>query len=630
MDIDFSILNAIAQGIIVISQQEIVFVNQAFTDHFEWAQQDLLKKSFNILYDPTDLQDRQPSMFDSLSAKNPFQTCELTCRSKTGKKWRCRVTASWIQKHSTHKILLSHELLENTFSNNSPGLQDLIEFLPDPAFAIDTAGKVVFWNRAMESMTGIAAGNMIGRGDHQYAEVFYGCRRPMLIDLVTKPDAEIIKWYRLFSRQRSNLVIETTVDSMQGKRASLWAKACALFNKSGEPIGAIQTIRDISDQRNLERQLTQAQKMEAVGTLAGGIAHDFNNLLMAIQGHIDLILHDLAPDHPYHVRIEHIQEQIDSGAGLVRQLLGFAQKGQYECRSLNINSAIESNLAIFSRTHKQIVIERNLEENIWPIEADQGQMAQTLMNLFINAERAMPKGGTLLLKTENVEFVESGGSNAQFAPGRYVKISVSDTGVGMDKETKERIFEPFFTTRSMGRGVGLGMAAVYGIVKSHRGFIEVVSEPGQGATFEIYLPAADTLPASTDRDRVSKAQAQHTILVVDDEETISDVTQELLESLGYRVLAANSGRRALKIARDPAHKIDLIILDLVMPVMGGEEVFQRIRAVHPEMKVLLSSGFYKSDQIDRMLQTGKAGFIQKPYRIQDLSRMVEKILAQDT
>lgn len=630
MDINFSILNAIAQGIVVVSQTRIVFVNQSFTDHFEWTQKDLLNKSIDILYDQPDLHDQLASQFDGLSAESAFKTYELTCRSKTGKKLLCQVTASLIQKHSNPGIVFSHEPLEENFSSAGSGLQDLVDFLPDATFAIDTAGKVVFWNHAMESMTGIAAEDMIGKADHQYAEAFYGCRRPMLIDLATKPDAEIKKWYRLFSRQRNNLVIDTAMENIKGKPVSLWAQAGALFNKSGAPIGAIETIRDISGQKNLERQLIQAQKLEAVGTLAGGIAHDFNNLLMGIQGYIDLMFQEIAPDHPHHARLRHIQEQVDSGAGLVRQLLGFAQKGLYERKPLNVNSLIESSLAIFMRTHKQVVIERNFEEDVRLIAADQRQLEQSLMNLFINADRAMPKGGTLLLKTENVDFIEPGGPNAECPPGRYVKISVSDTGVGMDKQTKERVFEPFFTTRAMGRGVGLGLAAVYGIVKSHLGFIEVISEPGQGTTFEIYLPAVDRLPASADLDKVSAAREQNTILVVDDEETISDVTQELLEFLGYRVLVASSGRQALKIARDPAKRIDLVILDMVMPVMGGEEVFERIRAVHPEMKVLLSSGFYKSKQIERMLQTGRAGFIQKPYRIQELSRMVENMLAQDT
>jgi CheY-like chemotaxis protein len=338
---------------------------------------------------------------------------------------------------------------------------------------------------------------------------------------------------------------------------------------------------------------------------------------------------DLAPDNPHHASLKRIQDQIDSGADLIRQLLGFAQKGQYECKPLNVNSLIESSLAIFTRTHKQIVIERNLAEDIWPITADQGQTEQFLMNLFVNADRAMPKGGALTVKTKCLEFVEPGDLHPQCTPGRYVRISVSDTGAGMNQHAKERVFEPFFTTRSMGRGIGLGLAAVYGIVTSHRGFIEVISAPGQGTTFEIYLPAADKPPVPEKTGKVSKAPVQNTILIVDDEETISSVTQELLEFLGYRVLVANSGQQALEIAKDPASGIDLIILDMVMPVMGGEEAFERLRAIHPEMKMLLSSGFYKSEQIERMLQTGRAGFIQKPYRIQELSRMLENMLAQN-
>ncbi len=249
--------------------------------------------------------------------------------------------------------------------------------------------------------------------------------------------------------------------------------------------------RSEEEKKSLQAQLLQVQKMEAVGTLAGGIAHDFNNILMGIQGHISLLLYDLLPEHPHRGKLESIESYIKRGADLTKQLLGFARGGKYDVKPTNINDMLQNSVELFGRTRKEIGISKRFEEKLWSVDVDQGQMDQVFLNLFINASQAMPGGGNLDLRTENIVFSEKDVKLVGVTEGRYVKISVSDDGMGMDNKTLERIFEPFFSTKPKGVGTGLGLASAYGIIKNHGGGIHVASEPGRGTTFTIYLPATD-------------------------------------------------------------------------------------------------------------------------------------------
>lgn len=377
-------------------------------------------------------------------------------------------------------------------------LKDIITFLPDPMVVINEEGCVMAWNPAMEKLTRIREDDILGRGNYEYAVPFFGKRRPMLIDLVLKADDEIERQYANFKRQGGILSGEIFIADLNGKSVYFAVTAAALYDSRGNVMGAIECVHDISEQKysekaqkELEAELIQAQKMEAIGTLAGGIAHDFNNLLMGIQGYTSLMLLGLDADHPFYKKLKSIEEQVQSGADLTRQLLGFARGGRYEVRSTDLNEILQKTSLMFGRTKKEIRIQRNLKQDIWLIDADHGQIEQVLLNLYVNAWQAMPGGGELYLSTENVVIDETFVMPFQVKPGRYVKISVTDTGVGMDEKTRQRVFEPFFTTKEMGRGTGLGLATVYGIIKGHGGIINVYSEKGFGTTFNIYLPAAE-------------------------------------------------------------------------------------------------------------------------------------------
>jgi PAS domain S-box-containing protein len=298
----------------------------------------------------------------------------------------------------------------------------------------------------------------------------------------------------------------------------------------------IVVFDDVTDRQRMETQLQHAQKMEAIGTLAGGIAHDFNNLLMVIQGNISLMLFDLEPSHPYYERLKGMEKQVQSGSRLTGQLLGYARKGRYEVRPLELNQMLQEAAETFRRTRKDIVIHYDLDPALRPIEADAGQIEQVLMNLFVNAADAMIGGGDMTLKTENTDSEAMQDKLYNPKPGHYVLFSITDTGSGMDKNTMERIFEPFFTTKEMGRGTGLGLASAYGIVKGHGGFIDVESEKGSGTTFKIYLPASGKKVFKAAEEVVEPIKkGKETVLLVDDEDSMLEVGRALLKTMGYHV-----------------------------------------------------------------------------------------------
>jgi signal transduction histidine kinase/ActR/RegA family two-component response regulator len=385
--------------------------------------------------------------------------------------------------------------------------------------------------------------------------------------------------------------------------------------------------RSVRQRQQLERQLNQAQKMESLGTLAGGIAHDFNNLLMVIQGRATLMLMDLPESDPFCEHLHSIEANVRSAADLTRQLLGFARGGKYEVRPTDLNRLVKSTGTMFGRTRKQIRIHTVLQEGLWSAAVDRSQIEQVLLNLYVNADHAMPQGGQLTLSTANVSLAAGRAQRLDVAPGDYVSISVADTGTGIDDAIMGRIFEPFFTTKEKGRGTGLGLASSYGIARNHGGAIEVASRVGHGSTFELLLPAIAEVEAGETlaSGRFSRA-GRETILLVDDEQAILEVGRYLLESLGYRVLTADGGSAAIELYRREAQRIDLVILDMIMPDLSGGQVFDALLAITPRVQVLLSSGYSIEGQAAEILERGCKGFLQKPYDLATLSAKIREIL----
>ncbi len=399
--------------------------------------------------------------------------------------------------------------------------------------------------------------------------------------------------------------------------------------KDGSILGYQGFIRNITERKRLEAQLQQAQKMEAIGTLAGGIAHDFNNLLMGIQGNVSLILSDMDATHPHYERLKKTEKQIQRGARLTSHLLGYARKGRYEVKPLDLNRLVEETSETFGRTKREVAIQREFAEDLFTIEADAGQIEQVLWNLFVNAADAMPGGGNLILKTVNVTYKDMRGKLYYPKPGDYVLLVVRDTGIGMDKKTMERIFDPFFTTKERGRGTGLGLASTYGIIKGHGGYIEVDSEKGHGASFSIFLPVSGKRVHEELRRADRLITGTESVLLVDDEEAVREVGEELLEAMGYRVLLARDGKEAIELYKKNRDDIDIVLLDIVMPRMGGGEVYDRMKEINPNIKVLLLSGYSIDGEAAEILERGCDGFIQKPFTLKELSGKLREIVEKE-
>ncbi len=369
-------------------------------------------------------------------------------------------------------------------------------------------------------------------------------------------------------------------------------------------------------------KLQQAQKMEAIGTLAGGIAHDFNNLLMAIQGNTSLLLFDTDASTPQFQALKNIEHTVASGKKLTQQILGYARKGNYLPRPIALNPIVRETAQTVAGTRKGTALHLDLAEDLMAVSADEAQMLQVLLNLFVNAAEAMPAGGRLQATTSNVTQADIRSRDFVADAGRYIKLTVTDSGVGMDAKTRARIFEPFFTTKKMGRGTGLGLASVYGIVKAHGGTIEVESEEQRGSSFHVYLPATDQPVAEPPKPDATIAMGKGTVLLVDDQEIVLQATAGMIAMLGYDVIPVNSGREAIRIYSEQKDRIDLVVLDLIMPEMNGREVFQRMKTIHPQVKVLLSSGYSLDTRIEDMLALGCMDFIQKPHSIESLSAKI--------
>ena len=531
---------------------------------------------------------------------------------------------------SREKNLIHHQL-----QSTEARYQYLVHNSPDIIFTLSSQNKFVFITDKIKNCTSVSSQDLLGRN---FTSIVYH----QDVDKVTKYFREI----RSGKVTKDLLELRFKCESCghngspcTGSHPEMELKAVTMTNGSAEGAGdqpseiygiirdITQRRRDEEEKRALESQLRQAQKMEAIGTLAGGIAHDFNNLLMAIQGNISMLLMHCDATHPHHERLKKIERHIENGSKLTSQLLGYARKGKYEVKPIDLNRTIEDTAQTFGRMKKEIRFYLALAPDLAPIEADSSQIEQVLMNLFLNAADAMPGGGNITVKSTTVDhsIIKSGFYKPK--PGRYVLMSIRDTGIGMDEKTKERIFEPFFTTKEMGRGTGLGLASVYGIIKGHHGFIEVESAVSGGTTFYIYIPASEAaIPEMAAGASENILRGEGTILLVDDEEGILEIGKSMLENLGYQVLTSRTAEEALSCYETHKDGIKLVLLDMIMPGMNGGKIYDRIKAINPQVKVLLISGYSIEGEAREILARGCNGFIQKPFKIKELAKKIGDII----
>jgi PAS domain S-box-containing protein len=497
----------------------------------------------------------------------------------------------------------------------------IIENMDDGYFEVDLQGRFTFVNPSLCRMAGLARGEILGRKSQEFASRATAARMAHVFNQIhLTGEPQRIGGYDIHRPDGGRLVLELS--------------AALLRDGEGRPVGFGGVARDVSERvrsegekRRLETQLQQAQKMEAIGTLASGIAHDFNNIMMGILGNTSLMLAKIDSAAPHHQKLKNIEKYIESGSELTKQLLGFARGGKYMVRSTQLRELVANSARMFGRTRKEIHIHTEHLAEARPVEVDRGQIEQVLLNLFVNAWQAMPEGGDIYLSTTDARLDNDGSLPFRVEPGPYVRLSIMDTGVGMDPAILKRVFEPFFTTKEMGRGTGLGLASVYGIVKNHGGYITVSSEPGKGSTFDLYLPVSEKAPLPQDRRSGPAEKGSETVLLVDDEQITLEVGEEILRELGYSVLTARSGRTAVDLFRENADRIDLVILDMIMPDMSGGRTFDALRSIDPGVKVLLASGYSLTGEASIILERGCNDFIQKPFNMTQLSDKIRSVLS---
>jgi len=520
-------------------------------------------------------------------------------------------------------------------------LIDIIDSLPDATFIIDTNQRVVVWNRAAEEMTGVGRHQLLDKGAYAYAVPFYGEPRPILIDLLYKPEKELEQLYSPITRIGDKIYAETFIQSLNnGKGAHLWGGAAPLYDQSNRRIGAIEVIKDITEIKkteisniDLQAQLLQAQKLESIGRLAGGVAHDFNNMLGVILGHTELAQNQLEKDHPLFSSLEEIRKAGQRSVNITRQLLAFARKQTIAPQLIDLNETVYGMLTMLRRLiGEDIQLKWLPGKSVGAVNMDPSQLDQILANLLVNARDAIADIGVIIIETDTVSIdAAQCESYKYFVPGKYVLLAVSDNGSGIDPDIMDNVFEPFFTTKKTGKGTGLGLAMVYGIVKQNNGFINVYSEAELGTTFKIYLPQSTRSKALTPKNApLNKAiQGNETILLVEDETMILDLTKKMLELEGYKVLPAKMPGEAVRLANEHAGEIHMLMTDVVMPEMNGKELSRILVSLYPNLKLLFMSGYTANVIAHHGVLEEGMHFIQKPFTRNDVAAMIREVLNND-
>jgi PAS domain S-box-containing protein len=524
-------------------------------------------------------------------------------------------TGATIYREGTIADITEHKRAVQELSESEERYRDLVENAHDIIYSHDLNGNYTSVNRAALEITGYTHEEALNLNlDQTVAPEYLDTAREML---ERKLAGEQVTAY------------EMEILAKDGRRIAIEANTKLVF-RDGKPIGVQGIARDVTQRKELEQQLRQSQKMEAIGQLAGGVAHDFNNLLTAINGYSSLALQRANPDDRIRGYLEEIRKAGERAANLTRQLLAFGRKQLLKPVALNLNDVVsDMNKMLRRLIGEDIRFDARFDPALKQVKADAGQIEQVLVNLVVNSRDAMPQGGTLTIETANFEIdPEFASKHLDLLPGNYVMLAVSDTGCGMDEKTQARIFEPFFTTKEKGRGTGLGLSTVYGIVKQSGGNIWVYSEPGQGTVFKVYLPQLQE-DAEAPRKSVVETvvpRGSETILLVEDEDVVRGLARQILEQAGYNVLDASGGEEAIRLCRERRGPIDLLLTDVVMPETSGREIARRLTKLRPATRVLYMSGYTDDAIVHHGVLDSDVEFIQKPFTPVALARKVREVL----
>ncbi|HMO04055.1 MAG TPA: transporter substrate-binding domain-containing protein [Kiritimatiellia bacterium] len=512
---------------------------------------------------------------------------------------------------------------EEALRASRENLMIILNSIADGVIATDADGRVVSMNPVAETMTGQLAREALGLKLGQVLNLSD-------TDGERQPVDEIMR-LALQDGERTGLAHQLSLESRDGTIRDVSLNWSPIRKENERYAGLVLVLRDVTEENRLTHRLNETQKMESIGRLAGGVAHDFNNLLAGIFGSAELLGSRLDDRHPGRPYLNNIFEASERARDLVQQLLAFSRRTPRDIKPVDLHTVIGHFVSLLQHTlDRRITITQHLNATSYAVLGDRTQLQNALLNLGVNARDAMPNGGNLTIITRNITLTPADCERNPYPirPGPFVEVSVTDTGIGMDRETMHHIFEPFFTTKGKMGGTGLGLAAVYGTVKDHGGYIDVSSKPGHGTTFILGVPVTDTaLPASTDTaPGVERARIPGIILIVDDEDIVLRTTREILTSIGYRTLTATNGNEAVALFRERGNEIHLVILDMIMPGLSGEETFRELKSINSHVRAIISSGFMQDHRMDSLTELGVVDFMQKPFRKNELAAKVANAL----
>ncbi len=625
------------EGIAILQDDKIVYVNPRIERLSSFSKNDIFSKDFLSFFHPDD---RKTASRRYLQIKTGKKFSEFHDYKVFDKKGNVR----WVTLNSTDinyggkpallvflTEITERKQAEEALRESEQRYRLLAENVHDIIWTLDMDMNLIYVSPSVERMRGYSVDEVM---DQSIEEIF----TPDSCQLIANIFLEEFALEQ--SKEKSDPTRSRTfeVEQVCKDGSTLWTEIGASFlrNKDGRPIGMLGITRDISERkkaeeekRKLEAQLQQSQKMHAIGTLAGGIAHEFNNILWMITGNTELALFDIPEGNPARYPLELVEKACQRAKDLVRQILSFSRQTKQERISLKINPIVKDALKLLRPSiPSTIEIRKNISTELYTILADPTQVHQVLTNLCTNAAHAMrEKGGVLEVTLVNTEVgKDEADQHPDLNPGKYVKLTVSDTGHGMDPRVLEQIFDPFFTTKKVGEGTGMGLSVVHGIVKSHAGAITVHSEPGKGATFNVFLPCVESKVKHETKTFETATIGNEKILFVDDEEDTVDMIKKLLERLGYQVESITSSAEALEIFRAQPKKYDLVITDMTMPHMTGEMLAKELLAIRPDIPIILCTGFNEMISEDRAKAIGIREFAMKPLRIYDLAKIIQKVL----
>jgi PAS domain S-box-containing protein len=629
----FPILHRAPYGIVLIdSDGKFIYINPAFTNITGYTLEDIFAGR-DWFHRASPFPEYRQEIISSLKRdviqKEIERIFSVVCKNGETKEIEFKPT---LLDDGRIVVVLSdvteRKRAEDALKESEEKYRTILENIEDGYFEVDIAGNFTFFNDSLCRMLGYSKDEMIGMNNRNYTD---------------QENAK--KLYQAFNK------VYTTGEPINGFGWEVVAKdGTKLFGEvsvslvkdsKGKPTGFRGIARDITERKRaeeekaaLQEELRQSQKMEAIGGLAGGIAHDFNNLLTVISGNCQLSLLELKEGDPVKGNIQEIKAAADRATSLTRQLLAFSRRQVLNMSVLDLNTIIRDLEKMLRRViGEDVELVTSLANDLGTVKTDPGWIEQVIMNLAVNGRDAMPSGGKLIIETNNAELDEPyTRSHVAIKPGRYVKLCVSDTGVGMVPEVREHLFEPFFTTKKKGKGTGLGLSTVYGIVKQSEGNIWVCSEPGLGTTFNIYLPRVDESLVDT-REKVTREEhpgGGETILVVEDEEDVRGLTVRILERQGYRVLEASCGNDALLLSKERIEPIDMVLTDVVMPGMNGPQLADQLMHLHPKMQVLYMSGYTDNAVFHQGILGEGVNYIQKPFTIDGLMKKMREVLDKNS